>query len=494
MRFWELAAYQQAVRSVFRERLTGLGFTLRRDRFDGALVAESEFCRVWFNPYQFILLVQRVSRTPKEACPAYDLNLLLKATGSDDEFHLQPLQGHDPVKAEVDRMVRLLVAQCRPILDGDEVAWRRARELGAEKENEALARLGEVGLRLKDGERWRELPELDSVTAKGGNKPINALLTLLLLAIPGGYTIFLAVVYWVALFGPPQKDTLVMVLAFSAFGVPMVLLDVWIVRKVLLCQYYWETSKHGLAIGTFLKKQFVPWTDVESALLLPGRGYELQTPGRTIRLERSALRSACLEASIWQHLNRLDKADTTPLSPFAMSLWAQIPEETQEEIQWETPAPPHALDILLKLAAWEALIWGIVVYFKLEVALPLFVISAYPVLCALYSLVLIKRIAVLGDRIEACTALGSLSISWEAVHSLKFMVWFLQPPSMLIRAGAFRFLRIPWLPKHPNSTRVMLAIIKRLRQEERFKLLPFPAALLMAAYGGDQEENRSMLR
>lgn len=490
MRFGELAAaYRRAVRSVFRERLATLGFSLRKDRF-GGLVAESEFCRVLFNPNQVVLFVQQVSRIPKEACPAYDLNLLLKAAGSDAEFALQPPQGHDPVKAEVDRMVRLLVEQCRPILDGDEVAWQRVRELGAERENEALARLEEVGVRLKDGERWRELPELDSVRVKGANKPANVLLALLLLAVPGGYTIFLAVVYWVALFGPAQKDTLFILLIFSAFGVPMVLLDIWIVRKVLLCQYYWETGEQWLTIGGFLKKRFVPWTDVESAVLLPGDLYELHTCGRTIRLEAGALKSICLEASIWQHLHRLDKAHTTPLSPFAMSLWAQIPEETAEEIQWENPNPPRAWGMLLKLAAWEILIWGMIVYYKLEAVFPLFAVAVLPVLSALYNLVLIKRISVLSDRIEACTALGPVSISWDAVKSLKFTSLFLQPPSMLIYAGGFRFIRIPWLPKHPNSTRVMLAIIKRLRQEERFKLLPFPAALLMAAYGGDEDKNR----
>ena len=484
-----VGAYQRAVQGVFRERLAGLGFSLKRDRLRDALVAESEICRMLFNPYQFIPLVQRISSIPGETCLFYDLNLLLESAGSDAEFRLQLLEGRNSVRDEVDRMVSLLVDHCRPVLNGDDVAWERVRKLGSQKDDEALAKLEAIGLHLKDGERWRELPELDSVRVKGANKSINVLLALLLLAVPGGYTVFLACIYWIALFGPPQKDAVAMVLLFSAFGVPMVLLDVWIVKRILLCQYYWETSERGISIGTFLKKLFVFWTDVESAVLLPGHGYELQTTGRTIRLERGALQSVCLEASIWQHLNKLGKA-VTPLSPSAISLWAQIPEETADEVRWENPSPPRVLDIFLKLTAWETLIWGTVAYFKLEVALPLFVVSAFPLMSALYNVVLMERISVLSDRIETCTALGRQSISWEAARSLKFVAWVGQPASMLVRAGTFCFVRIPWLPKHPNSTRVMLAIIKRLRQEERFKLLPFPAVLLVAAHGGDEDNNQ----
>ena len=125
----------------------------------------------------------------------------------------------------------------------------------------------------------------------------------------------------------------------------------------------------------------------------------------------------------------------------------------------------------------------------MEVVPPLFLISAFPLWLALYNLILIRRISIFNDRIEATTALGSFRIPWKAVRSLKFAVLSGLPTSLLIRAAGICYIRVPWLPKHPNSTRSMLAIIRRLRQEERFKLLPFPAFLLIAAYGGDLDDN-----
>jgi hypothetical protein len=199
--------------------------------------------------------------------------------------------------------------------------------------------------------------------------------------------------------------------------------------------------------------------------------------------------SPSLEASIWQHLNSLDKANTLPLSPFAISLWAQIPEEKVEEIQWENPSARSVSNILLNLAMWETLIWGAAIYLKLDVTSPIFVISTIPLWSAFYNLILIRRISVLNDRIEASTAFGKSDVPWKLVRSLNFVVWFGRPVSMLIRAGMFCSIRIPWLPEHPNSTRVMLAIIRRLRQEERFKLLSFPAVLLVSTNSGEGDVN-----
>lgn len=479
-----IGSYLRAVRSVFRERLASRGFKLKQDRRYRYLIAESESCRIFFDPHQFILYVQRVSNTPQELSPAYDLNFLLKALDTDLEFNINLLQGHNSIRAEVDRMVCLLLEHCQPILNGDDTAWNLVLELVKEEENEAIARMDKLGLRLKDGKEWRMLPELDSVRVNGASKPLNVLQALLLLIIPGGYTLFLIVAYCVALFGPPQKDTFLMLFFFTVCGIPMIILDVWIVRKVLLCQYYWKTSKKGLTIGMFLKNLFIPWEDVEAALLLPKRRYEIRTEKRTLRLERGAQESISLEASIWQHLQRLGKATITPLSMFAISLWAQIPDDASEEIQWESPKPPYFLDIILKLTALETLIWGIVFFFKLEIALPLFVISTFPVWRALYDLILIQSISISDDRIVALTALGTFNISWSDVQSIKFFGGY-GGRCMIIRAGTLCFIRVPWFPKHPNSTRILLAITKRLRQEERFKLLPFPAVLLAEAYSGD---------
>ncbi len=472
--------YEKAVRLVAGRLLTPLGFSLRNDRAAEAIFAESDHCRLWFVAERFIVFVERLGEQDDELARLYDLNMVLKSIGSDYEFRVELPNCHEPVLADVERMLHVLVKQCKPILDGDEAAWRRLEEIGVEEKEERLARLNSLGLALKEGNRWRELPELECVRVKAADKPANAMLSLLLLLVPTAWMVTLGFVYWYALFEPPSKDKLVVVSVFTAFGIPAVLVIRWILKRFLLTQYYWQTDSTGLSIGLLFGKLFVPWADVESVALVPGRAYEVKTPARSYRLEKEALGEYCLEASIWQHLSRLGKGDRAPLSPFAMSLWATIPEAKTEEIHWTNPEAPHAWDILLRLAVWETIIWGAVIYFGLNPFSPIMAIAAFPVGATLNNLMLIRQVSVLSDRICVSTPLGSFEVSWHDVRSVQFQSQGFQPPSMRIRARGLRFLRIPWMPEHPNSTRSMLAIIRRLRQEERFRLLPFPTILMMA--------------
>lgn len=448
------------------------------------MVAESASCRILFDPLQFLLLVQRVCGGPPKASLAYDLGLLTKACNSDEPYQLVPMRDPEAVRSEVDRMVRVLVERCQPILDGDEAAWRRVDELAAEQRELRLAQLSEAGLRLKDGAGWRQLPELEAVRARGTCRIANALVVLLLAPIPLACTLVLIVFLGGLVFGPRQSDSVGGALAATALGVPVYGLSFWIVRRVLRGQYYWETSQLGLTIGGLLKRRVMLWSDVGSAALVPGRGYEFQTSKGSVRLDKEALKNVCLEASIWQHLSRVVEADVTALSPSAISLWAQIPEEKAEEIQWENPKPARVPEVLLKLLVWEALIWWTALHSQPDLLGAIIFVAVWPVGWAFCRLVTIRCILVAAEGIQATTSLGRLSIPWRAVRSVRF-VW---PATLQMRFRVFCLIRIPWMPKHPNSTRVMLAILRRLRQEERFKLLPFPTILLLAAYGGNHDK------
>ncbi len=112
-------------------------------------------------------------------------------------------------------------------------------------------------------------------------------------------------------------------------------------------------------------------------------------------------------------------------------------------------------------------------------------VSWWPVAWLTPRLITIKRVSVDDDSLSAVTALGKRTISWTEVRSVKFVnPGIRQPASLQIRGSGLKFIRIPWIPEHPNSTRVMLAILRRLRQQPRFRLLPFPTVLLTA---GDSE-------
>lgn len=480
--------YQLAVRGAIHHHLADLGFQLEEES-SGVIVAESSRCRVIFDPRQIILFVQRVSSDPSEEYQAYDLGLLLEPEAIHFEFHFQPANYPDGVTMEIHRMVGLLVEHCRPLLEGDDDAWQRINKLATEKESQVFAKLSEAGVRLKEGDTWRELPELESVRVKRANKLVNTVIALVLLVVPFTFTIFMLAAIGMFFLAPlDQRDTGV-TLIMAVLGTPTVILQIWIVKRFLLCPYYWETSEHGFAVGGYIKKRFMRWDDVDSVTILPGKGYELKTSGSSIKLGKEALKNVCLEASIWQHLNSVGKAGNLPLSPFALSLWAQIPDTKTEEIHWENPKPAHLLDVLLRFALCEALIWRIANNFNPDAVPALFFVASWPLVWAIFTLTIIKRISVVDDRILLTTALGKQSIPWKSVRSASFLGrWFTQPASLRIHAGILGFARIPWMPEHPNSTRVILAILKRLRQEERFKFLPFPAILLLTAYGDNQND------
>lgn len=479
--------YQRAVRESADHYLANLGFRLQKRKF-GVITAESPCCRIVFDPRQIIPFVQRISDTPEEDSPAYSLGLLLEFVYIKLELEFQ-LSNPSAVNLEINRMIGLLAEHCLPLLQGDDDTWQQIKEFTTQKESEAFARLSEAGLRLKEGDNWRELPELESVRVKKANKLLNTLVAMLLMLVPFTFTIGVLIGTGMFLLAPPSQKEPALTLIMTLFGIPAVLLQVWILKRFLLCPYYWETSEQGFTIGGYFRKRSINWADIQSVEFIPGKGYELVTAERSIKLDKETLKNICLEASIWQHLNRAGKADNLPLSPFAMSLWAQIPDTKTEEIHWESPKPPHALDILIRCACAEALIWGAAVRFEPDAIFGLYFIALFPLGWALFTLTLIKRISITDDRIQLTTALGKRSIHWNSVCSVGFLSrWMTQPPSLMIRAGILGYIRIPWYPQHPNSTRVMLAILRRLRQEERFKFLPFPAVLLLSESRNNQTD------
>lgn len=463
-----------------------LGFRLKPRR-NGIIAAESLHCRVLFRADTVFPMIQRVGDDPKLAHRPHPLHLILKACGYEDEFQLAPIHGPETVKFEVDRMLTLLAEQCGPILSGDPATWARLDELAAEADNDAFEQLGQLGIRLKQDGKWRELPELESVEAKGPSRATGMLAALVLLPLPAVFIILLILTLGAMLIGKHTSEDLPYALIACVISVPAIYLVIWVIRKMFGTQYQWQTDSEGLTIAAFRRKHFLRWREIEVSGVRPGVGYEFRTPQGTIRLDKEALQNTALEASIWQHLNRVGKAGDIIPSDFAMSLWAEIPDDRMESIQWESPLPIHVPDIVLRFVALEVLIWGATLYFKLDPVPIAALFSWWPVVWAGSRLIGIRRISVDDHGISAVTALGKRTIPWAQVHSVKFVnPGIRQPASLQIRGRGLKFLRIPWIPQHPNSTRVMLSILRRLRQQDRFKLLPFPTVLLTTGHIEDQ--------
>lgn len=482
-----IATYKHAVREACRTHLQPLGFKLTTGK-QSMLGFESANCRIYFQPHSVFPVIQRADKDPSLAHRAYGLHVILKASGVDEEFELTPLEGPDTVEADIDRMVRLLVERCRPVLDGDEAAWERVTQVAAEDDDHAFEQLSKLGIRLKQDGKWRELPELESVRANSGNRVARAAFALALLVVPVIAIIGTVAGVYALLFTHENKEAPYLVAFILALlGAMSVTVSIFIVSRVVRAQYHWQTTPDGLTITGFRKKQFLRWNEIESVGVIPGAGYEFRTARDRIRLDKAALQDTAMEASIWQHLNRIGKTEDLILSDFAMSLWAQIPDEKTDSTQWESPIPVHLSDILLRFVAAEALIWGIAYRFGLDPVGVGIVVSWWPVAWLTPRLITIKRVSVGDDRVSAVTALGKRTIAWADVRSVKFVnPGIRQPASLQIRGSGLKIIRIPWIPDHPNSTRVMLAILRRLRQQPRFRLLPFPTVLLTADHTEEQ--------
>jgi hypothetical protein len=469
------------VREACRTHLQPLGFKLTTGKQD-IVGLESANCRIYFQPHSVFPVIQRTDKDPSLAHRAYGLHVILKASGVEEEFQLTPFEGPETVEADIDRMVRLLVERCRPVLDGDETAWEGVTQVAAEDDDHAFEQLSKLGIRLKEDGRWRELPELESVRANSGNRLARAALALALLVVPVLAIIGTVAGVYVLLSNHEQtEDPYLIAFILALLGAMSVTVSIFIVSRVARAQYHWQTTPDGLTVTGFRKKQFVRWDEIETVGVMPGAGYEFRTAQDRIRLDKAALQDTAMEASIWQHLNRAGKSEDIILSDFAMSLWAEIPEEKTASTQWESPIPMHLSDILLRFVALEALIWAVAYRLGLDPIGVGIVVSWWPVAWLVPRLITIKRVSVDNDRVSAVTALGKRAIAWTDARSVKFVnPGIRQPASLQIRGSCLKFIRIPWIPDHPNSTRVMLTILRRLRQQPRFRLLPFPTVLLTA--------------
>lgn len=487
--------YLKAVQDIFHLHLEKLGFTLRKSSSTNEFIIESETCRLIFNPYAFIPFVQRIQQNTEETSPAYHLNWIFRAVDSSSEFYPHPLDGYDALKSELDQMVCVFIEECPAILRGEDNPWQRVNELYIEQEDMNFAELDTMGLHFKDGSLWREIPELNSVKVTVVNKLLNSLLAFVLLIVPGGYTISLVCICWMAICHPSTNDNLQGLLILILIGIPLLLMDVWIIRKILLRQYFWETNNQDLIIGGLLKKCLIPWSDIQSLEVLPNKGCKIETSQRRFKLDRGAYDNPCLEASIWQHMSRLGKAGIQNLSPFAASFWAQIPEEdVEEEIRWTNPNPPCTPRIIGSSILWivvlTLLIIGGVLYTKLNLEALLSGIIAFMVTRTFYKLSVIQSITVFEDGFEGATGFGKQDISWESIKSANFD----QSGSiLLIHTRGLHYIRIPWFPNQRDSMQVVLKIIRQLRKEERFKSLSFPVQLLIASNANKEMDSKNII-
>ncbi|MCE5198390.1 MAG: hypothetical protein ABFD54_16320 [Armatimonadota bacterium] len=268
----------------------------------------------------------------------------------------------------------------------------------------------------------------------------------------------------------------------SVIGVVLLLLLVFLLRTSLY-DHRWETTSDGLRIKSIIGGRFLPWTDVPRAetkrnLWWMTSCYTLQSKKFTVIIPA---RDIYICASIWQHLNSVGLSAEIKLSSAAELFWEPIPDTVQDEVGWEDEkkvGSSMACFIQLLLLIFGTIVTVAFVCFGLwqvsaVVAVGLIVIMLVRVLRS----PIIDRVLVGRDTIAIGLATGqgqraTLKMPWGELVSTKWVNYGID----LRWIHGVRVV-IPWDPQDPQSTRLIVAIIHRLRGIPRPVLLPFPVEL-----------------
>ena len=314
--------YNKAVRNAFDNHLAKIGFTLKEHNC--YLTAEYRYCRIIFDPSIVNLLVQRISNDAEEELPIYNYEILMEPSNPYIDYDFMPMDTTEAINTEIDRMTRMFVENCQPILNGDDAAWIEIAKFTKDYKSQELMRLYGIWLKLKEDEHIRELPELESVRVNLANKFTTIMSTLLLSSILTILALSIIPATFFTLYN--SVNPFVIYIIMTILLIIAVMTNIWVIRRALSCNLYCETNSQGLAIGKLTKNIFVFWDNIED-IEITEEGCKIITPKEKIILDNESLSNVNLEASIWWHLNRYHKANAFPLSPYAISLWIQIPEE-----------------------------------------------------------------------------------------------------------------------------------------------------------------------
>lgn len=238
----------------------------------------------------------------------------------------------------------------------------------------------------------------------------------------------------------------------------------------------WRTSREGLTVARLFKRRFIDWHQVESAQtrwvnLLVGRVHVLRTAKGVVYVPADQL---YLGASIKQHLNRIGKGEGIELPDRAETLWAPIPGDIPREIEWVNPQPPSATLVLALIAAGAFSIalglWWLQATegfrFKMVIVVA---ISAACIQAGLKLARTARRVNLNDERLVVGTLIGSVNTPWHQVKSTAD-----EQGSARIRASWLHTVFLPWNTDEEGVKRLVYAIVRRLREEDRPVQLPLP--------------------
>jgi hypothetical protein len=258
------------------------------------------------------------------------------------------------------------------------------------------------------------------------------------------------------------------------FGIAIALFLIGCAR-VLFTSSTFKTDPDGLSVRGPLRGYFIRWSDINgvstTTTLLQHRLLVIKTQERAYRIDPDGLRSCfsdALQASIWQHLNGLGRANGMDLSPTALTLWSPIPEGIPDELTWgKSPST------LQKVGGWVIpLVWLcfcsllVSVYLHLGLtpwrAMQLLVVASLAVAVGYMmwdeASTRGRMIQISRDHLAADRLFDRIEIPWSDVTGT-----LRQRSGLLVIANKKRVL-VPFSLGDKDSEALTLAVIRYLRE------------------------------
>lgn len=264
----------------------------------------------------------------------------------------------------------------------------------------------------------------------------------------------------------------------------------WSLLRLLTADLYFRTDPRGICIGGILHRRFVQWVVIRSACSIRGRldelAYVLNTSNGKYRMptRMEGMRHAGHEfgASVWQHLRQCGKADHIELSCEALSFWDEIPDEVPQRMEWtgKSRAGELAAAIVMLL-----LFGGGIAYLAVpSPTSPFWVVLVSGV--ALIAWLLYRDICLPAvqfslreDGFEARRLAGIVRARWSEVTAARWERQYL-----VLELGRLHVL-VPHDISSDDSGKLILALIRKLREIENPQALVIPDSLRVSANTGE---------
>lgn len=334
-----------------------------------------------------------------------------------------------------------------------------------------------------------DLPALESVEVKayGLLKAAAVLFTIPLL--------FTALMTWMFVFYWQYLNNMLLIMIF---GGGMAAVCCWMLYRILWADYYWKTDSEGLFTRGLLRKRYIKWSNVVSAKttrdVVRQTCYKISIGTRTIsipiHIDGTFAETNALSASIWQHLRRYGNAENIKPKEEALTFWDRIPDELSDDLHWTNPKPVfwNASNIA-SLSFMLLMLIGSLVMILIEPAdwwLGLFSISVFSgiVLLPIWEYFTTAKAVILGkDYLEVELPRRKIALAW---NDLERVFWAVQMANnntcLRIHCKNSTKVLIPLLHDDCYSQRLMLAIIRRLRNLEKPPVLIIPPVLRNQQY------------